>query len=233
LRLSHRDARLEAAEDGDDVVETDFLGGIDGERGVDVAAGDEAERGGRDADHGGGLAVERDGAADERGVRTEAALPEAFAEHDDGRSAGFFFVVIEVAAGEGLEAENAGEGGTDEVARELFRVTGAGEGVVVVAEGSDLPEGAILLAPVEEVENGRAPDGEVELVVFLGDLDEGGGITEGKRAEKNGIHDAEDGDIGTDGQGDGEDDSCGEERGFPHDAEGVDEVVHRFVSFRR
>jgi hypothetical protein len=63
-------------------------------------------------------------------------------------------------------AEDAGQRKTDEVAGELLGIAGAGEGVGVVAKRSDLLEGVVLLPPVEEVEHRRAPDGQMQLVVF-------------------------------------------------------------------
>ena len=67
LRLLRRDPGLELAEDDDHVVQAEFVGGIDGQRRVDVAAADQLQAGGRDADDRCGHAIERNGAADEAG----------------------------------------------------------------------------------------------------------------------------------------------------------------------
>ncbi len=66
----------------------------------------------------------------------------------------------------------------------------------------------------------------MEFVVLLCDLDEGGGIPEGERTNQDRIDDAEDGDVGSDGQSDGEDNGRREERGFAQEAEGIAGVVH-------
>src|SRR5262249_18559866 len=52
----------------------------------EIGAEQDLEVGGDDADDGEGVAVERDGAADEGGVAAEAGAPEALAQHNDGRT---------------------------------------------------------------------------------------------------------------------------------------------------
>lgn len=66
----------------------------------------------------------------------------------------------------------------------------------------------------------------MQFVVFLRHLDQRGGMHKRKRPDQDCIHDAEDRDAGADGEGDGENDGCREERRLAHDAEGVLDVIH-------
>ncbi|MGD0367736.1 MAG: hypothetical protein ABSA94_09770 [Acidobacteriaceae bacterium] len=69
----------------------------------------------------------------------------------------------------------------------------------------------------------------MQIVVFLGDLNQRGRIPERQRPQQHRIHDAENGDVRADGECDGEHDCGREQRGFPHDAKGVQEIVHRAI----
>ena len=98
-----------------------------------------------------------------------------------GGGAGLLFVVVEVAAGEGWSPRTRVSAGLIGLPVSCSGSPAAGKGVGGEADGAELFKGVVLVAPVDEVEHRGAEAGQVQLVVLLGDLDEGGGISEGQR----------------------------------------------------
>src|SRR5205085_3464786 len=139
---------------------------------VDVAAGDEAQGRGSDADDGDGRAVEGDGAPEDGGIPAEPAGPEAFTDHGHRGRPGLLLILAEAPARHRPHSQDGHQGRADAVADELLRLADAGEGEAREAGGGEALEGVGLLTPGDEVQDGGAEGRELELVVPLRDLDE-------------------------------------------------------------
>src|SRR5262249_2826701 len=95
LRLPDAYSGLHTRHRGDGVVQADFVGTIDGQRGPDIAVGKDRQRARRDSDDGGVDAAEGKVAADERFVPAEPSSPESFADHHHGRRGRSIFALPE------------------------------------------------------------------------------------------------------------------------------------------
>ena len=115
----------------------------------------------------------------------------------------------EIAAEDGRDSQCAQEARGDELRFQLLRLAVAGDGELASGGGGDAIEDGGLVAPpgVLEVRDAPAKDG---IGRGVGGGDEAGGIAIGERAEEDGVDDAEDGRVGADSQGGGQDDDGGE-----------------------
>ncbi|MCX6952010.1 MAG: hypothetical protein NTV51_07570 [Verrucomicrobia bacterium] len=201
------------------------------------------ERGRGDADQDGGDAVDRDGFSDGGRVATETALPVAVRNHGDGLGRRKVVGGGEKAAGGGRDAESEmiAAGSNLTAARDLggtiddhVESTGGGE-------SEDGGEGTgLFLKRLEGGEGKRragalvgtglrgAPAaGGLRADVFLGEPVEDDEFLRGpdwQHFEQDGLHQAEDGGVGPDAEGEGEDGDGGEAGGFRELAEGELEI---------
>jgi len=99
----------------------------------------------------------------------------------------------------------------DHFAGNLFGFFVAGEGHGEDAGSAEFFKGGALGFPVAEVLPGDGEDGE--LLGAFGDEDDSISIVEGKRAEEDGVEDAEDCGVASDAESEGEDCDGGEDFG--------------------
>ena len=162
LSLLRRHSWPEFPEDGDHMVQTEFLAGIDGQRRIEIAAADQLQTGRGDANDSRGHAIERNRFADESRVRCKTTLPQTFADDDDCSATGFLFVRPELAAGEEPRAENLGQNRADGVSSKLLRFPISTQSEGGVSDCGELFERLRLLAPGEKVQHGGREGGQVE-----------------------------------------------------------------------
>ncbi len=164
-----------------------------------------AEPGRHDADDGVRLAVELKGAADDRGIAAESPLPQRIAQDDDGIALRHFVLFgPEGAAEGGMDAEQRKIRLGDVFGRDALPLVHAGEGRAGVREEGHVLERAALRAPVAVVRHGGAPAFHLRPLDIAPQFDQAGrrGIRE--RAEDDGIDDAENGGVGANAEGQGE-----------------------------
>ena len=137
----------------------------------------------------------------------------------------------EIAADDGRDSQCAQEARCDDLRFQLLRFAVAGDGELASGGGGDAIEDGGLVAPpcVLEVRDAPAKDGVGRGV---GGGDEAGGVAIRERAEEDGIDDAEDGRVGADAQGGGQDDDGGECRVVLEAAAGVPQVGREAVEPR-
>src|SRR5258708_27002541 len=118
LWVFERSAVLQASDEGErPAVAAGRLFRVERDRRPDLRAVREAEARRRHADDLVRLAVDDDGASDDRRVTVEAALPEAIADDDDMMTAERLVLAQEAAAQPGADAERVEEIGRPEEAR--------------------------------------------------------------------------------------------------------------------
>src|SRR5215469_8022495 len=120
MRLHERYSVAKPAKNQDDVIETIFLGWIDGQRCVNIASRNQVQRGRSYPDDGCRRVVQIDRAANDGAIASETPSPQALAEHRDRRRAGLFFSVAENAAGHGSESKHSQECWTHAIAGKLL-----------------------------------------------------------------------------------------------------------------
>jgi hypothetical protein len=103
------------------------------------------------ADDGERFSVQRDVAIEDRGIAIETALPDCVAQYGNVVLAWFIFFGAERSSECGLNPENGKQVGTDELAIESFRVSGAGEIDVMWTVCADGFKYLALIAQVKEV----------------------------------------------------------------------------------
>ena len=210
---------------------------IDGEPEVGwIAAEGFSEKAGRgDADDGDGVAADDEGGTNDGGIGAVLLLPGTIAEHGDGRGVGLVVGGRDGAPGEGAKAE-----GREVIAADHFVAEGLGGAVGFAAahavrpsagleggEGGELG-GVLLHALIEGIGEeapvvlGAAFDAAV---VAYADAVEASGVGDGQGLEHDGVDEGEDGGGGADAEGQGEHGGEGEDRGEPHLAESVGEVL--------
>ena len=172
-----------------------FRAALGRHEGPQVALVEDLEAGGRDADYGEGLAVERDGAADNGRVGGEARVPEELADDDD-VGAGAAVIGGKGAAGEEGDAQEGEEFLRDRLAGNALRAVGRLEGAAAAGDGGHGGEDGVAVVPVEEVE-GRGAVVDVAGRVFP-QHDEAVRLVVGEGAEERGVHYGEDGGVGAD-----------------------------------
>ena len=153
------------------------------------------------------------------------ALPERLSDDGDRCRAGFLFLGGERPSRDQMDPENARQLRADAVAGKLLGLTRSGEDVVVVGIDRGEVEALRLCPPVEKVQHRDVVDRRVQLVVPLEDQQQPVRIFEGQRPQYLGIHHAEDGGGGGDGQANGQHHGCGEERGLAHEPQGIRNIL--------
>ena len=197
-----------------------------------------AEEAGRcDSDNREGLVLDVERRADDAGIGGVVDLPGLIAEYRDRGCAGLVVGGKERAAGIGSEAERR-----EIVSGDVFggfclcrSWSGADvDAVVAGLEGGELFElgRGVLEVAVEIV----GEDVEIAIVVDVAAVHaavvevanavQGRGIGDRERLQQNRVDQGEDGDVGSDAEGDGEDHGGGEAGGLPELAEGKFEIVH-------
>jgi hypothetical protein len=184
-----------------------------------------AESRGHDPDHRHRAAVERDGAAGQRGIAGEALAPEPVAQHHRLGQGNGFVRGTERAADQGRNAERLEEAGAHEASRELLRPFEAGERGTerIRAHRCEGLKGAARRPKVDEVGRGhrgpgipsRSPPAPHEAL----------GLGIRQRAEKDAARHAEDGGVGADPEAEGHDRSGREPTVFEQEAHSVADVL--------
>ena len=216
-------AGLEASGGEEEVALVGAVGvDLEGQPDVGFGVGDEGLA--EDSDDGVWLVAEREGAADDVGIASEFALPEAVADDDDFAAVGRVFLRGEGAAQHDGRAKEAEVGFADVDAVDLLGMV-AGEVEAGAAEvvGGDVLKDAGLLPPV--VELGGRSGGSFALGRCEQELDDAVGVGIGERLEQDGVDDGEDGGVGSDAKGQGCDGCDGEAGIFEEAAQGVLEVM--------
>jgi len=179
-----------------------------------------------DANDGIALVAEDDGLADDAGVSTEAMTPEGVAEDDGAGSVGNHVLWKEAAAHDGRHLKDAEEAGGDAEDADgdgtvsLDEVSVAGD-IIVGRHGG---EGAVVVAEKEGVgASVRSRDGAVGEGAL--DLDQLPGMRKGQRFEHDAVEHEEDGEIGSDAEGEGGDGGGGEAGAAAELAQSVGDVL--------
>ncbi len=183
------------------------------------------------------LAIDLDGAADDRGIGGEAALPEAMAEHDAPVLADRFVLGQEHPAGGGLNAHDREEVRRDVEALHVLGLVFADEIGRPPLECREVLEDALLPPHVEEVRrgDGLATIAIVRLAVREQSDPIGVAHREGPQHERVDIR--EDRRVGSEAEGQRDDDDRARGRAFQDAAAGVaqfeSERLHERISRRR
>ena len=220
------DAGFEAGDAEEVVAASPLLAaaeGVEGHPELRLADGSEGEGLREHSDDGVGDAAEGDGLADDVFSSGESFLPGVVAEDDGVGCAGLVFAGGEVAAKDGCDAEGAEEASGDVGSVYVLCAGGRGEEVGVVGIDVECAEDFVEALPVEVVLVGEIGAGKE--LCGLGDVDQGGGVGVGQRADERGVHKGEDGGAGSDAEREHEDRGEGEAEISAELAEGVEEVL--------
>ena len=230
LRMGLRDSGFEAGEGSETAVAAfgEVLGGASHpERDPSFRlVRNSAEPGRHDANDGPGAAIELHGASDDGGVRTEASLPQAVAQDDDGVALRHFVLFrkegppkggahskqVEVRLGDNLRPDALG-----------FIDTGERHGAGI-ERGHGL-EGAALGAPIEVIGKGGAAALDLGALHVAPEFHQSRRFGIGQRAENDGIDDAEDRRVGADPECQGERGDDSEAGTLAQRARGVAEIL--------
>ena len=193
---------------------------------------------GGNADDGVGVEIDLDGTADDGGIGAEVTAPEIVVEDDFVLAGGFGGGRREQKAAERrANTEDAEVIGGDERAVDAFGLADAGDGHVVVVIAGEAGEGLGMVAEVGVVGEG---EGRRRMLVALaaGDGEHAVGLgCAGDGMEEGGGNPAEDGAVGPDGEGEGEDGEDGEGDVVEKLTEGVagflEQVLEHAFTFRR
>ena len=185
---------------------------------------EDLEARGQNADDGVGARVEIDGLAEDFRGATEAPLPKAVTEKNDGCAAGAILFGEERAADLGVDAEHGEKAGGGHLDVQAFGFAGAGESDSAGTDGLHAFERGGLVAPVAEVFVGGADHGER---AFFGDQNEAGWVAKRKRAEEHAVYDAEDGGVRADAESERENGDRREARALCEEPEGEANVLHQ------
>ena len=122
---------------------------------------------------------------------------------------------LHVGGGEGAAVERAKTEDREKIfgdlaALEALRLAVTGEFFGGILKDGDGREGSGGGAYVGEIEEREAEVGEIEERAASGEIDEGGGTREWERAQEDGVDYGEDGGVGADAEGEGEDGDDGE-----------------------
>ena len=177
----------------------------------EIRSGRPAELRAHDADHAVGRPVQLDGPAKDGSILAEEPLPGGIGQYDHLVGLGLVFLGLEKAAEARFGAEDIeplqGHGG----ALQPLRHPGAGVIVIALAEDCARLEQLGAFLDVGEIGN-RDPDVfQCQLVVFDAERDDALGVRNAGGVQEHLVHDAEDGGVGADAEG---------ERGDGGEAEG-------------
>ena len=162
--------------------------------------------------------------SEDGGIAGKAALPQVVADDDGVGSAEVELIAGEVAAERRRDVEGFEEARGDEGHGEFFR-EGAGDfGEVVGVVAADGGEGGVHAVPVFEAHGGDEGVGVAIAGVVLTDLDELVAVGVGERAENDGVDGGEDSAVGSDTEGEGENDGGGKRGRAAKEAQGGAEI---------
>jgi hypothetical protein len=170
-----------------------------------------------------GLAVERDPAADDRGVTGKVTGPEAVGEHRDAASAGLVLVVAEPASVDRVDAEHVDERRRRLRGGDPHRLAGTGHHEGRLGRPADRGEHLVACLPVDELRVGRRARGARRLRVV--DRDDPVGVRVRQGFEEDAVEDVEDGGGHADAKGEGDDRQQADERSSQAGADRVPDVL--------
>ena len=226
----HGDARLQAPDHVDARVVAAVVLAADAvlqpqQRRVDVDGPPAPVEGaGHHADHGEALAAQRERLAQDLRITPEAPLPEALAQERDAFCARLVLLRAEGPSEEGLLAQGGEQARGDLAPVDPLRVRALrGEDEVGPVVADQRLEDAVLVPHVLQVGDGEAH--ARDLLRPLGQEHQPLGLRVGQRPQQDRVDHAEDGGVGADAQGQGEDGHRREAPGLGQDPDGVFDVA--------
>ena len=172
----------------------------DGNPEVDLAGAHvEIEIGRHDADHAAGMCAFLDGFSEDRGIASKASQEKRVADDDGGVGSGAIFFGCEDAAGDGARGQHGEDFRADGHQGNAFRRAGE-RGVIPEDATGQLEDFVEVTIGVGGVILGGAAR-QVEFYELVPHHHQAAGIGVGKRAQEDGVDDAEDGGVGSDAEG--------------------------------
>ena len=218
--------RPQAGDDAEEVETPRRPFGVELERHPDVGLVAEREPAGEHADHGDRLAVEDDGATDDRRIAGEAPLPEAVADHRHPGRRRRLLVGVEQATGHRLHPQHRQQSGRGADTVEPLRLAVPGEVRAPPRHRRHGREDPVLPAPVEVLRVRHRRVGERRLDVA--NQQQPVGVRIGEGAQQDAVDEAEDHGVGADSQRQRQNRDGGESGTLQQGAGGDAQVVHGF-----